>query len=128
MFRDIHKYRKRNHISIALNQKDMRTLLKNGKIYDGTGKDAFAGDILIEDEKIAAVGPAIDETADEVIDLEGLAHVVGRLHDGVADARVDGLQQGQHLPQPQIQESGGSAWADRPAQREIRLEPHFPQR
>ena len=50
----------------------MRTLLKNGKIYDGTGKDAFAGDILIEDEKIAAVGPAIDETADEVIDLEGL--------------------------------------------------------
>ena len=51
----------------------MRTLLKNGKIYDGTGKDAFAGDILIEDEKIAAVGPAIDETADEVIDLGGLS-------------------------------------------------------
>ena len=51
----------------------MRTLLKNGKIYDGSGKDAFAGDILIEDEKIAAVGPAIDETADEVIDLGGLS-------------------------------------------------------
>lgn len=32
----------------------MRTLLKNGNIYDGTGNDAFAGDILIEDEKIIA--------------------------------------------------------------------------
>lgn len=26
----------------------MRMLLKNGKIYDGTGSNAFKGDILIE--------------------------------------------------------------------------------
>ena len=26
-----------------------RILLKNGKIYDGTGSDAFTGDILIKD-------------------------------------------------------------------------------
>jgi len=51
----------------------MRTLLKNGKIYDGTGQDAFMGDILIDDEKIAAVGPALDAPADKVIDLEGLS-------------------------------------------------------
>lgn len=34
----------------------MKQLLKNAKIYDGTGNDAFFGDILIEDDKIAQVG------------------------------------------------------------------------
>ena len=51
----------------------MRILLKNGKIYDGTGADAFAGDILVEDEMILDVAPAIDAEADEVIDLGGLS-------------------------------------------------------
>ena len=51
----------------------MRILLKNGKIYDGTGADAFKGDILVEDERIAAVAPSLDEQADTVIDLDGLS-------------------------------------------------------
>ncbi len=51
----------------------MRTLLKNGKIYDGTGSEPFKGDILIEDEKIVAVGPDLAEAADETIDLGGLS-------------------------------------------------------
>ena len=51
----------------------MRTLLKNGKIYDGSGEDAFLGDILIDNEKITAVGANLDEKADEVIDLGGLS-------------------------------------------------------
>ena len=51
----------------------MRTLLKNGKIYDGTGAEPFIGDVLIEDEKIVAVGPDIKEEADTVIDLDGLS-------------------------------------------------------
>ena len=51
----------------------MRTLLKNGKIYDGSGEDAFLGDILIENEKITEVGANLDEKADEVIDLGGLS-------------------------------------------------------
>ena len=50
-----------------------RILLKNGKIYDGTGSDAFTGDILIEDEKIIAVAPSIEEKADKTIDLAGLS-------------------------------------------------------
>lgn len=50
----------------------MRILLKHGKIYDGTGSDAFVGDILVEDEKIVSVAPHLDPTADEEIDLEGL--------------------------------------------------------
>ena len=51
----------------------MRILFKNGKIYDGTGADAFQGDILIENERIIAVAPALEEKADEVIDLGGLS-------------------------------------------------------
>nr|MCR4570011.1 hypothetical protein [Bacteroidales bacterium] len=51
----------------------MRILLKNGKIYDGTGNDPVMGDILVEDEKIMAVGPSLEEKADETIDLEGLS-------------------------------------------------------
>ncbi|MBO7604483.1 MAG: amidohydrolase family protein [Bacteroidales bacterium] len=51
----------------------MRILLKNGKIYDGSSNDAFTGDILIEDDKIAAVGAALDQEADEVVDLGGLS-------------------------------------------------------
>ncbi|MCR5326639.1 MAG: amidohydrolase family protein [Bacteroidales bacterium] len=52
----------------------MRTLLKNGKIYDGTGSDAFMGDIIVEDEKIAAIGKDLKaDDADKVIDLNGLS-------------------------------------------------------
>ena len=51
----------------------MRILLKNGKIYDGTGSEPFAGDILVEDERIAAVAPSLEESADKVIDLGGLS-------------------------------------------------------
>ena len=51
----------------------MRTLIKNGKIYDGTGSEPFAGDILIEDERIVSVAPSLDEEADKVIDLKGLS-------------------------------------------------------
>ena len=49
----------------------MKTLLKGGKIYDGTGADAFIGDILVEDEKITAVAPHLEAEADKVIDLGG---------------------------------------------------------
>lgn len=49
----------------------MTVLLKNAKIYDGTGKDAFFGDVLIAGDRIAEVAQAIDATADEVYDLTG---------------------------------------------------------
>ena len=37
----------------------MYTLLKNAKIYDGTGAEPFFGDVLIEQDKIAKVGAEI---------------------------------------------------------------------
>lgn len=50
----------------------MKTLLKGGKIYDGTGNDAYIGDILFEDDRIIYVAPSIDETlADTVTDISG---------------------------------------------------------
>ena len=55
----------------------MKTLIKNARIYDGSGGDAFAGSVLIEDEKIAAVIPDAPDAempaADKEIDLNGLS-------------------------------------------------------
>src|SRR5215470_11779085 len=47
----------------------MRTLIKNGTVV--TAVDQYAGDVLIEDEKIALIGTTIDVQADKVIDAAG---------------------------------------------------------
>ena len=49
----------------------MKTLLKNGRIYDGTGSAPFVGDVLFEDDMILEVGKTIDTPADCVIDVQG---------------------------------------------------------
>ena len=49
----------------------MQTLIKNAKIYDGSGTEAFMGDILISGEKIEKVGETIEVQADRIIDLRG---------------------------------------------------------
>ena len=53
----------------------MYTLLKNAKIYDGTGAEPFFGDVLIEQDKIAKVGAEITapDTDTKTIDLSGLS-------------------------------------------------------
>ena len=49
-------------------------LFKNALIYDGTGIEAFKGDILIENDRIVQVKDGIQaEEGWEVIDLEGLS-------------------------------------------------------
>lgn len=55
----------------------MKQLLKNAKIYDGTGNDAFFGDILIEDDKIARVGEGLRCDDGEILDLKGLSVSAG---------------------------------------------------
>ncbi|MFD1065696.1 dihydropyrimidinase [Oceanobacillus locisalsi] len=47
----------------------MRTLIKNGTII--TAIDEFVGDVLIEGEKIVAVGTKLDAIADEIVDAKG---------------------------------------------------------
>ncbi len=49
----------------------MKTLLKNGLIVDGTGVKAYPADLLIEGERIAAIGLLDGLEADEVIDITG---------------------------------------------------------
>ena len=50
----------------------MKTLLKNGKIVDGSGSEPYFGDILIEDDKIKKIGGSIQDEADRSIDCTGL--------------------------------------------------------
>ena len=42
----------------------MKTLFKNGTIYDGSGGRPHVGDLLIEDDRILAVGGEITEAAE----------------------------------------------------------------
>lgn len=51
----------------------MKSLLKNVKIYDGTGAVPFVGDILVDGDRIARIGTGLTEQADDVIDLTGKA-------------------------------------------------------
>lgn len=57
---------------------NMKRLLKNARIYDGTGSAVFTGDVLVEDDRIAQVGESLStDGADEVIDLNGLSLAPG---------------------------------------------------
>ena len=49
----------------------MITRIKNAKIYDGSGRDPFCGEILIEGDRIKEVGLNIDAEADRIFDLKG---------------------------------------------------------
>ena len=49
----------------------MKLLLKNARIYDGTGAEPFAGDVLVDGERIARVAPEITAEADRTLDLTG---------------------------------------------------------
>ena len=55
----------------------MKTLLKNARIYDGTGAAAITGDVLIDDDRIVQVGEELAAGAERVIDLNGLSLAPG---------------------------------------------------
>ena len=44
-------------------------MLKNAKVYDGSGAEPYFGDILIDGDKIARIASQITEEADRVLDL-----------------------------------------------------------
>ncbi len=48
-------------------------LIKNGRIYDGTGNAWYAADVAIRGDRIAAIGKLDGATAKRVIDAAGLA-------------------------------------------------------
>lgn len=52
-------------------------LIKNARIYDGTGRPAYAGQVAVKDGKIAAVGTEELGRAETVVDGEGLCLAPG---------------------------------------------------
>lgn len=55
----------------------MRILFKNGFVIDGTGQPGFKGDVLVDGERIAAVGALNGVQADETVDCTGLTVAPG---------------------------------------------------
>lgn len=49
----------------------MRQLIKNATVVDGSGGDAFNGDVLINGKVIEAVAPSITAVTDEIIEANG---------------------------------------------------------
>ena len=55
----------------------MRTLIKNGLVYDGSGGTPFRKDVLIKDGFIEAVTESAEAAAAEVIDAVGACRDAG---------------------------------------------------
>ena len=55
----------------------MKTLIKNGLLIDGTGAEAFIADLLIDDDRITAIGPRLTADDAQVVDAKGLAVTPG---------------------------------------------------
>lgn len=55
----------------------MKTIIKNGKIVDGSGKLSYEADLLIEDGLIKTIGKVDESAADKVIDAKGLVVAPG---------------------------------------------------
>lgn len=50
----------------------MKTLIRGGTVVDGTGKPAFAADVLVDGDRIAAIeGPGLSVEADRIIEATG---------------------------------------------------------
>ncbi len=52
-------------------------IIQNGQILDGSGEPSFVGDLAIDADTIAAVGDLSNDTADTLIDAEGMAVAPG---------------------------------------------------
>lgn len=53
--------------------KSSKTILKGGRIYDGTASGPFVGDILFQGDRILEVAPDIDDPEAGIIDISGLS-------------------------------------------------------
>lgn len=64
-------------VVFVANAQQYDVLLRNGRVYDGTGNPWYIADIAIQGDSIAAVGKLPREIARTVIDLGGLAVAPG---------------------------------------------------
>ncbi|MFZ9425826.1 MAG: hypothetical protein ACO29A_00365, partial [Ilumatobacteraceae bacterium] len=66
------------------------TVIKNGRVIDGTGAPAFAADVRFENGRITAIGPNLD--GDEIIHV--VAQAFGLLIEGHDKASALGAIEG----------------------------------
>src|SRR4051794_33037918 len=59
-------------IGLTAIAQDFDLLIRNGRVYDGTGNPYWYGDIAVRNGRIAAVGPLAGRTAKRTIDAKGL--------------------------------------------------------
>jgi imidazolonepropionase-like amidohydrolase len=86
----------------------VRTLIRNATIFDATGAKPFAGDLLIEGNRIAAVGASAANAADQrgadtVIDATGLFCMPG-MTEGHAHLSFEGVTATENLITPSPEE------------------------
>ena len=61
------------HAARAAEPKTYDLILRGGTIYDGSGGKPFAGDVAVNGDRIAAVGPLGDAKGKKEVDAKGLA-------------------------------------------------------
>lgn len=86
-----------------------RTVLRGGRVFDGSGAKATVTDVALEDGRIAALGTGLD--GDEVIDVTGSLVAPGPI-DCQVPALFDGTDSGRIRSQPfsmQFQEAIGNS-------------------
>jgi N-acyl-D-amino-acid deacylase len=63
-------------------------IIRNAMVLDGSGAEAIAADVAVEDGRISAVGPALSSAAGNIVDARGLALAPGFIdvhtHDDLA--------------------------------------------
>ena len=52
-------------------------VIRNARIVDGTGTPAFMGDLGVADGRIRSIGPSAGQTAERVLDADGLVLAPG---------------------------------------------------
>jgi N-acyl-D-amino-acid deacylase len=88
-------------------------LIRNGVIYDGSGGEAYRGEVAISGDKVVAVGRSLPGTAKHVVDAKGLAVAPGfinMLSWATESLLVDGLGQSD-LRQGITLEVMGEGWS-----------------
>ena len=52
-------------------------ILRNGVVYDGSGREAYPGDVVVDADRITYVGPHRESAARTEIDVKGQAIAPG---------------------------------------------------
>jgi N-acyl-D-amino-acid deacylase len=64
-------------VACAPSEPQFDILIRNGRVFDGTGSPAVSTSVALRGDRIAAIGPLADATARETIDASGLAVAPG---------------------------------------------------